>query len=452
MEDSIDSSQAASLPPIDLLFNQAWQTFTQSLLSLFILNVLGIAIYIGLAVIAFLVFILSGAGSFLLKNGLQGIATTLPFVSPSTVTVLVVIAAVFGIIYLIVESALQISSILLVDSQGKTSLGNAFRKSLGLIIPLFLVSLLIFLLTFGAFFVFILPAILVYFLLIFVQFEVVLNNQRWLGAIRRSVLLVSKNFGAIFIRVFLLWLIYLGIFVVVSILRNTLPNDSRWIVSLFSFILNLLLGWFALAYQVTLFQHAKRGLEQKAGKGIVWMWIVAFIGWLIAAGIFFMSYKAISSGILNNLIPKTSSESLNSQTSTLTAAELVEDANSKIQEYIQLQNKGNLTDVENKRKINLLTDALSEYKQATEKDPLYIDAWQSLAVLNQKLGEAITSGSLEQVTLYNESANAYYNLGQVYLQKGQKDQAKAALQTALQIVPANNVELKNNIQKALNSI
>lgn len=175
-------------PSIGQLFRESWSTFTQSLLSLFILNVAGIGIYIGLAAVAFLFFILSGAGSFLLKNGLQGIATVLPSISGSTITVLVVITVVFGLIYYIVGSALQIASILLIDNQGKTSLGSAFKKSLGLVIPLFLVNILTSILTFGAFFVFILPAILFSFLLIFAQFEVVLNNQRWLVAVRRSVL------------------------------------------------------------------------------------------------------------------------------------------------------------------------------------------------------------------------------------------------------------------------
>lgn len=447
-----NQNQTASLPPIGQLFSQSWQTFTQSMLSLFLLNVLGIAIYIGLAVAAFLVFILSGAGSFLLKNGLQGIATTLTTMSGSTITILVVIAAVFGLIYLIVGSALQISSILLVDSQGKTSLGSAFKKSLALIIPLFLVSILTFVLTFGALFVFVLPAILFYFLLIFVQLEVVLNNKRWLGAVKRSVLVVSKNFGAIFIRLILLVLLYLGYTILVNLISKIGP-ETEVLTGIISFVINLLLGWFALAYQITLYKQARIGLDNQEGKSIIWMWIVAIIGWLIAVGVFFMGYKAISSGILNNLIQKTASEQLlNSESSTLTAEDLVKDANSKIQEYIQLQNKGNLTDIETQRKINLLTEALSEYKQATEKDPLYIDAWQSLAVLNHKLGDAVTSGSLEQVTLYNEAVNAYYNLGQVYLQKGQKDQAKTAFETGLQIVPSSNTALKTKIQQALDSV
>lgn len=139
------------------------------------------------------------------------------------------------------------------------------------------------------------------------------------------------------------------------------------------------------------------------------------------------------------------------------ATDLIKDANSKMQEVMTLQNKGNLTDIESKRKITLIVDSLSEYKQATEKDPSNIEAWQSLAVINQRLGDAINGRQTptdiqNQISFYNESARAYYNLGQVYLQKGSKDQAKKALQQALEIVSSSNQTLKSNIQQAIKNI
>lgn len=456
MDESLAKTQSSSLPSIGALFSQSWQTFTQSMLSLFILNILGIVIYIGLAVVAFLFFILSGAGSFLLKNGLQGIATTLPSISGSTIAILVVIAVIFGLISLIVGSILQIASILLVDSQGKTSMGSAFKKSLSLIVPLSLVSILTFILTLGGLFVFILPAILFSFLLIFVQFEVILNNQRWLEALRRSVLLVSRHFGGILIRLILLILIYLA-YAIVTNLIGKIGSEIQVLVGIISFLINLLLGWFAIAYQITLYKQARNGLEQEKGKGILWIWIVAILGWLIAVGIFFAVWKAISSGILNNLSPKTSStQALNSQNSTMTAIDLVKDANSKAQEVINIQNNSNATYAERSKVTSLISSALSEYKQATEKDPSNTDAWSSLGIINKLLGDTVSkSQNPDQsliYTFYNESAMAYYKLGQLYLEKGSKDIAKESLQKALEIVPVNNLTLKNTIQQALKSI
>lgn len=292
-----NQEDSKTLPPIGQLFRESWSTFTQSVLSLFVLSVVEIAIFIALAVIAVLIFILSGIGSALLKDGLSGIMTNLS--SGSTIITAAVIAVILGIIGTIIGSALQIGSILLVDSQGRISIGTAIKKSLGFIIPLFIVNILIFLLTFGSLFVLILPAILFYFLLIFTQFEVVLNNQRWTGAVKRSVTLVSKNFGAILVRVIILALIYLIYSILTSLLSKT-GDDTALFVSIISIIINLLLGWFTLAYLITLYKQTNKGNED--GKGIIWMYILALIGWIIAAALIFGSWKFLSSGLFKNLV------------------------------------------------------------------------------------------------------------------------------------------------------
>ncbi len=452
MVDNVNSGRAPSLPSIGALFSETWQTFTQSMLSLFILNVLGIAIYIGLAVVAFLVLIFSGAGSFLLKNGLQGIATTLPTISGSTITILVMIAVVFGLIYLIVGSALQITSILLVDSQGKTSLGSAFKKSLGLVMPLFLVSILTFILTFGALFVFILPAILFSFLLIFVQFEVILNNQRWLGAVKRSVFVVSHNFGAILIRLIIIVLIYLAIAIVIPSLLNKIGPEVQIFVGIISFLINLLFGWYMLAYEITLYKQslaayaakqAKIGLEQESGKGIIWMWIVSIIGWLIAAGVFFMGYKAISSGALNDAFK-------NSATSPGTSIQHSIDEMSpqakvhydrsqelfKQMREVQGSGKSDTEIIAETKKLN--DENLAEIKKAMEIEPNHPKLWH-------QLGSAYTwissTGSLEDGLVAYQKAEEldpnsvlYINgVGDMLIQMGKYEEAVLHFQKTLRL-------------------
>lgn len=277
------------------------------MLSLFILNVIGIAVYLGLGIVAVLLFILSGAGSFLLKNGLQGITANLPNILSSFLIPLISISTIFMILFIIVSAVLNISSILLVDSQGHKSLGDVIKKSFGLIIPLFLVGVLTFILSFGALFVLILPVILFAYLLTFTQLEVVLNNQRWLTAIKRSVTIVSKNFGGILVRWLLMTVIYVVIVSIIPNLLYKLGSEIQIIVGIFSFIVNLLLGWYMLAYQVVLYKQAKATVGSGETKSIAWMWVIAVIGWLIAIGISFAGYKAISSGILNSLLKQSSS-------------------------------------------------------------------------------------------------------------------------------------------------
>lgn len=481
-----NQNQTTSFPPIGQLFSQSWQTFTQSMLSLFLLNVLGIAIYIGLAVVAFLIFILSGAGSFLLKNGLQGIATTLPTMSGSTITILAVIATIFGLIYLIVGSALQISSILLVDSQGKTSLGSAFKKSLGLIIPLFLVGILTFVLTFGAFFVFILPAILFYFLLIFVQFEVVLNNQRWLGAVRRSVFIVSKNFGVILIRLIVIVLIYIGIAIIIPDLLYKIGPEPQIFVGIISFLINLLLGWYMLAYYITLYKQARVGLEQEKGKGIVWIWIIAIIGWLIAAILIIGGWKLISSEVFQNILKqsdKSVGTSIQRSLDEMSPEAKVHYDRSKelFKQMREVQNSGksdaeivaetkklndeNITELKkaldlepNNPKIwyelgnaytwisstGSLEDGLAAYKKAEEldqKNVIYIDNVGEMLIRLGRYEEAVLQlqKSLRiEAELGDESGLTHYRLGLAYAGLKIYDSARTHLQKAIEILDKNN--------------
>lgn len=441
-------AKTSSLPSIGVLFTDSWQAFIHSILSLFILNVVGIVIYLGVTVLAVLLFILSGAGSFLLKNGLQGLTDNLPNILSSFLVPVLAISVVFGVIYIIISVVfLQISSVLIVNSQGKISVGSAFKKSFGLIIPLFLVGMLTFILSFGALFVLILPVLLFVFLLSFTQFEVVLNNQKWIRALKRSVAIVSKNFGGILIRWLLIMLIYVAIVVIIPNLLRQIGPETQVVVGIFSFIVNLLLGWYMLAYQVTLYKQAKATVGNEETKSIVWMWVIAVIGWLIAIGIFFASYKAISSGLLENLMPN---PSIN-QNASLLPADLMKDADDKIQKVIQIQNDSNATSSELSQVPGLISSALSEYKQVVESDSSNLEAWSNLAVLNERLGNSLGNNNqgASQTIFFNEAANAYYNLGKVYQQKGSQDLAEEALQKALQIVPNTNKTLKNNVQEAL---
>lgn len=430
-QQSATTPTAYTFPPISQLFKDSWQTFTQSILSLFILNIVGIVIYLGLGVLAVLIFILSGVGSILLKNGLQGITANLPSIITGSgfmglIITASVIAVIFGLAYIIVGSVLQIASILIVNNQGKTPLGNTLRKGLSLIIPLSLVSILTFFLIFGALFVFLLPALLFYFLLSFVQYEVILNNQRWMGAIKSSVTIVSKHFGAILIRLILLILIYLG-YTVITNLLSKIGSDTAILVGIISFIINLLLGWFSLAYTITLYKQAKTGLEQEKGKGIAWMWVVAIIGWLIAIGLGFVTYKTISSGVLNNLFNKAATNTL--QQASLPTSQLLQSGSIKLSTANQIANQSlvsqsNLTSDQKNQIIGLINGALEDFNSATEENPNNYQAWYYRGI-------------------------AYKSL--ISIAPNAKQFATESFQKALELVPQNNPD-RSNIEDAINSL
>ncbi|MBI2337853.1 tetratricopeptide repeat protein [Candidatus Daviesbacteria bacterium] len=442
---------APSFPPVKALFADSWQTFTQSILSLFILNIIGIVIYIGLAILAVVAFIISGAGSYLLKNGLQNIATTLPsvFSGPNFINLIItasVIAVIFAVLFVIISSVLQIASIIIVDQNGKASLGNTLKRGFGLIIPLSLTGILAFVLTVGAVFVLILPALLFAFLLVFVQYEVILNNQKWTAAIKRSVTVVSHHFGAIFLRLLLLWLIGIGFFVFSSILQNILPKDSSWAVSIISFFFNLLFGWFSLAYSITLYKQAKSGMEQEKGKGIAWMWIVAIIGWLIAIGLGVVTYKVMSSGFFNELSKKstiTNSPGLSMQQSIddmQPEAKIHYDKSQEIFKKLREMHKdAGISDEQLATETKKLNDEnIAGLKKALEIEPNNPRIWY-------ELGNAYTwlssQGSLEdslaafkKAEEFNPDNVVYINgVGDVLIRIGRNEEAVLHFQKSLRL-------------------
>lgn len=448
----MDAKTQPGLPSVKVLFKDSWETFTHSILPLFLLNILGLVVYVVLGVVGFLILVFSGVGSSLLKTGLQNIPGALASITASAVITTALVAVVFGIIMILVSVALQIASVYIVDSAGKKSVGESFKKSFGLIIPLFLVGILTFILEVGGLFVFVLPAIIMAILFLFVQFEVILNGQRWTNALKRSNLLVSRHFGGILGRAALLVLVYVG-FSILGNLIGKIGPDMKALVGFLTFFINILLGWFALAYYITLYKQARSGMDQTKGSGIAWMWIVAILGWIIAIGIGFSTWKVISSGILNNLMPKTPQD-VTEVAVVKTSNWLVDDANNKMQQVIEIQTKKNLTDVDRQQIVILATTALSEYSQATQKDPTNVDAWSSLAQINKVLGDSLgkNANNTDKATFYNNSAQAYYNLGQVYMQLGDKQKAKTSFQQALDTVTKDAATLRSNIQKAINSI
>lgn len=480
------SNKISSLPPIGALLGQSWQTFTRSLLSLFMLQI-AVVVMNGLVLIVFiLAFIVSGAGSLIVKNGWQGLTANLAATLGPVIGMVAVAAILLLIITSIIMATFQIAAILLVDSEGKMPLGEALKKSFPLIIPLFLTGILTFVLTMGGFFVFILPAILFYFLLIFTQFEVVLNHQRWTTAVKRSVILVGQNFGAILVRLLIITLIYIGVVIVAPNLLGKLTSGA--FIRIVSFIVGLFLGWYMLAYHITLYKQAKAQVTDEKGKSMAWMWAVAVIGWVMAGVIFFLGYKTLSSGILNELFKKAASNSPGTSIQRSIdqmkpeAAVFYKESQQLFKQLRALQKDSSKSDayiVAETKRLNdeniallkkaleiepnnpkiwfdlgnaytwvssagSLEDGLAAYQKAEGLDPkniIYVDYVGEMLIKMGKYEEAVLqlqkSLRIGQ-DIGDESGMTHYRLGLAYAGLKIYDSAKIHLQKAIEILSKNN--------------
>ena len=268
------------LPSIKELFKQSFVVFEESILKLILV---GVAFWVGI----FLVTVLAGIILLVLFGGyFIGKAPIIPPVSLMVIGVIIVF--LYLIACFIIALTTAIAPILIVGkSKEGISFGQAIKKSFSYIIPFYVTNIIVALVCFGGFFVFILPAIAFSFLFIFVGYEVVLNDKRFFGAIRRSVLVVSRRFGQIFVRVFIFFIAYLFLVGVIPSLLGSSESGNVF-ATIFIVLINFVVGYFSLCYYVTLYKQARVGLEEEKAGSYWWIWVVAVLGWMIFFALIFI--------------------------------------------------------------------------------------------------------------------------------------------------------------------
>lgn len=268
------SPMTTSFTPIVTLLSKAWARVQKHLLSLFLLSVITFVLMVVLTIIV---------GVILFSTG---------FFSPGGTAIGAVIAIpVMMIVLTILMLGLQIATILLLaETQPALSLVQLYQMSLRRVWPLILVSFLTSLVVIGGVVMLVIPGILFGLLLSMAAYFVVLDHLAPIEAMKRSVYVVSKNFGAIFIRLAALFAISFGIGILFNLL-SSINSGLSLIVSIASLIFNLLFSWVSVAFVLMVFQEAKKISGDGKGK-LVWMVVVALIGWTILGFGGYFLYRA----------------------------------------------------------------------------------------------------------------------------------------------------------------
>ncbi len=289
-------SSEKQLPSVKELFQESWNTLKTSAAPLFKLTLLTYGVVLAIGMIGLLLFFVFGVMSV--------IGSTSPADALLNPVMLIPILAIFvvGLVGLLVLSVTVVAAqMLIIDAKGVGSIRQHLRKGFDLVPAIWVAGILSTFLTVGSMFVFIFPMIIFAFLLIFVNYEVILNKQKPMAALKRSYALVTENFFEILVR----WLAIMGLYILISfIIPNLLIKISPELAILvagISFIVNILLTWFMLIYSVLMYKHVAKHSSELKEKSIAWMWIVAIIGWIIAGLFLFAGYKVLSSGILDSL-------------------------------------------------------------------------------------------------------------------------------------------------------
>jgi len=132
----------------------------------------------------------------------------------------------------------------------------------------------------GMFFLFI-PGIFIVIYLSMAAFELIIGNKKVIPAMVGSYQIILQHFGSIFLRYLALFLPY---FLVFGILPEILSESDSVAASIFNLVLIIagnLFSIFTVAYTVELYKEASNKTDYSKTVSLVWMWIVAILGWII---------------------------------------------------------------------------------------------------------------------------------------------------------------------------
>lgn len=266
------SSSKKSFAPVSQVLRQAWEIVKLSWKNLLLLTLIiwGIS--------AVLVLVAGGAvvGSAMMSMNSGSIFTGTTFAA-------IGFAVLIGIVVLIASSVFGTGMMIAVaEYKERPSIGSLIKRGLGLFLPVFLTSLIMMFLIYGGFFLLVIPGIAIAILTGFSIYEVIFTENRYMAAIKNSVRIVGQNFGELFIRVLVVLGLVIGLAIVQGILQGIVGEDSAAmpLISLVMGIVQMLFGWFAMAYYYLVYKEARSMTDFNKKASTMWMWIVSVLGWI----------------------------------------------------------------------------------------------------------------------------------------------------------------------------
>lgn len=270
------SVTTVNFPTITDLFVTAWVNLKKTLLGILIVNSIGLLSYAGLGVVFVVLITLFGF---------------IPFLKGSVFSILTLILLALGVIgFFIISNAILAANIYILNDLKEFQLKPLMLKSLKISLPMLVVSVITTFIIFGGLFLLLLPGIIFAMFLIFTPYIMLLENKNGFESMKRSILLVAKSFGDVFVRIIILVLIPV---LVSLILKNFFSADDSSVVAvnLLSFIFNLFYGWFALAYTLNLYKEIRQGVDANATariRPIMGISLIGYIAALAVGGIFYL--------------------------------------------------------------------------------------------------------------------------------------------------------------------
>ncbi len=280
------------MPPIKQLLEESWHLLTKKVLKILLISTytfIGIIItYILAALIGLIVFFGIFGGIQNVQNAAASLMTNPAVWTAGGILFAALIVAV-TIISLMAQAGLILA---LSEKDESASAFSLLKKGWIYVLPLFIVGLIEFFITFGSIFLLIIPAIIVSIFLAFTLYTVVLENKKGIEAIKMSVGIVQQQFGAIVGRFVLYFLLVMAVMIALAAL-SSISEEVAALAGLVRFVVNFFVNWFGLVFTFQVYQHARAAYDESKPVSMTWMWIVSAIGWVIAGLVITAAVQAI---------------------------------------------------------------------------------------------------------------------------------------------------------------
>jgi|GEM_PF-2582922 len=286
-----------SLPSVSLFFKETWMLYQKVAVPFILLSLIQLVVFfvvlLGLGVGALLIGLALGLGgsvSKLQNSGFMSIDQMMPLIGGVAATV-----GIFSVVFLAainyLSSSFQASLILLTAKyKGKISMGEVLNQGFKRVVPVFVLSVIMFILIFGGLLLFIIPGLVMGILMSFAVFEVVLENRKPLAAIKSSISMVSQNFWSIVGRLVLISFATLGMYLLLGIVQSIF---SEAIGGLVNIVFNIALMPLGLVFMTVLYQHTKAASELRP-VSMIWMWCISLVGLIIGVSLSILIAQPLS--------------------------------------------------------------------------------------------------------------------------------------------------------------
>ncbi len=234
--------------------------------------------------------------NFLTIVGVQIIPTILSTVATSLLSVIglsgnvatTIIAAILGLIFMVILSVWAQSALLYAVSNRERNVLKCYGSSFKRTFPLLITFISLAGVMISGTVLFVIPAMIFSIWFVFAPFITVSEDLKGAKALARSRNYVKGNFWTIFARGFLIGIISIILLLILNTITNLLfpePSTLKSLWNLLGSIVQLLIITFDLVFMYALFESIKNTKKDLQDSKKSFVWVIRIVSWLGCAGV-----------------------------------------------------------------------------------------------------------------------------------------------------------------------